>query len=84
MDTATEQAAAERQHHLEAEHLVLRATLVELIRALPSEQLKSFAPRLSAALSEAEAAHRGSALAYEGALRRFREAAQAMRDAAGY
>ncbi|MGN6525720.1 MAG: hypothetical protein ACTHL8_04975 [Burkholderiaceae bacterium] len=84
MDTTLQQAAAERQHNLEAEHLVLRATLVELIRALPSEQLKSFAPRLSSALSELEAAHRGSELAYDGAMRTFKEAAQAMRDAAGY
>jgi hypothetical protein len=84
MDTTTQQAAAERQHNMEAEHLVLRATLVELIRALPSEQLKSFAPRLSSALSELETAHRGSELAYDGAMRTFKDAARQMRDAAGY
>ena len=84
MDMTTEQAATERLHHLQAEHLVLRATLVELIRALPSEQLKSFAPRLSSALAELESAHRGTALAYDGALRSFKDAAQEMRDAAGY
>jgi hypothetical protein len=84
MDTTTQQAAAERQHQMEAEHLVLRATLVELIRALPSEQLKSFAPRLSSALAELESAHRGSALAYDGAMRTFKDAAREMRDAAGY
>lgn len=84
MDATQQQAAAERQHAMEAEHLVLRATLVELIRALPGEQLSAFAPRLSSALSAVETAHRGTELAYDGAMRTFKEAAQEMRDAAGY
>ncbi|HEX7690679.1 MAG TPA: hypothetical protein VF453_23450 [Burkholderiaceae bacterium] len=47
MDTTLQQAAAERQHDLEA-------------------------------------AHRGTELACDGAMRTFKDAAQAMRDAAGY